>query len=124
MKRLYISLVVFAIVVSSVVLISVTAEKKLEETSRAFLACTEKEKNESLDSLKLENAIRVWEKNKRFLLVFSFHSDFSEIEAKITYLTFCSLYPDFEKSSLVSYETGKMLSDVAEDYCVSFENIF
>lgn len=124
MKRLYIALAVFVSVVLSVAVVSFVSEKKLEETSRAFLSCTEKEKNENLDSLKIKEAVKIWEKNKRFLLLFTFHSDFAELEEKITKLQFYSVHPDFEKSSEISYETGVHLSSLAQDFYVSLENIF
>ncbi len=124
MKRLYIALVVFAVVVSSVAVVSAVSEKKLEETSDAFLICVKKEKNENLDSLKIREAVKVWEKNKRFLLLFTFHSDFAELEEKITKLRFYADHPDFEKSSKISYETGEMLTSLAQDFYVSLENIF
>lgn len=124
MKRFFISLALLAVIVLGTAFTSFTAGKKLEESGKAILMCTEKEENENMDSLKIKEAIRVWEKNRKFLFAVTFHDDFSEIEEKITELEFYSFKPDFNKSSKISYETGMLLKSLAEDFYVTLENIF
>lgn len=120
MKRFFIALALLVTIISGTVFTSFTAGKKLEESGSAVLACAEK----GADSQKIKEAIRVWEKNRKFLFAVTFHDDFSEIEGKITELEYYSSHPDSEKSSKISYETGMMLKELAEDFYVTLENIF
>lgn len=124
MKRFFVALALLAVIVSGAAFTSFTAGKKLEESGKAILTCMEKGENESVDSAKIKDAIKVWEKNREFLFAVTFHDDFSEIEGKITELEFYSVHPDFDKSSKISYETGTQLRELAKDFYVTLENIF
>ncbi len=124
MKRFFVSLALLVAVIASTVFTSFAAVKKLEESKDAVLLCTVKEKNDNLDSLKIKEAIRVWDKNKKFICAVSFYDDFSEIEGKFTELEFYSENPDFEKSSKISYETGALLEERTSGFYVTLENIF
>lgn len=124
MKRFFIALALLAGIITSTACTSFTAAQKLKETSAAVLRCSEAEQNEKLDTKNLKQAVSVWEKNRHFLFAVTFHDDFSEIEEKMTMLRYYSSHPDFAESSKISYESGLMLSSLAEDFYVTLENIF
>lgn len=124
MKRFFIALALLAVIITSASVTSFTAAKKLKETGSAVLSSSEIGTEESRNTEKLRKAVKLWDKNRRFLFVVTFHDDFSEIEEMMTSLEYYSLNPDFEKSAEICYQAGALLTSLAEDFYVTLENIF
>lgn len=124
MKRFVIAIILLVGIVSGNFVITSASENAIKETSDAFLSCAEKEKDISLDVIKIKTALNTWEKNKRLLYMFMFHDDFSEIEKNMVKLRFLSEFPDFSEIKRISLEISMMLDNKRGDFHVNLENIF
>lgn len=124
MKRFVIAIVLLACIVFGNLFITFVSENAIKETRDAFLSCAEKEKDNSLDVIKIKTALNTWEKNKRLLYMFMFHDDFSEIEKNMVTLRYLSEFPDFSEIKRISLENSIMLEDKINHFHVNLENIF
>ncbi|MBR6647586.1 MAG: hypothetical protein IKL09_08745 [Clostridia bacterium] len=124
MKRFVIAIVLLTCVAFGNLFITYVSENAIKETRDAILLCAEKEKDISLDVIKIKTALNTWEKNRKIMYMFMFHDDFSEIEKNMVKLRYLSEYPDFLEIKRISLENSMMLDDKSNHFRVNFENIF
>ncbi len=124
MKRFIIAVSLLVLAAATAFFSGYSARKAIETSSDALYACTVKEKNKELDTLKIKEAVSVWNSEKNIMLLTSVSDDFSEIENNFTRLEYYIMFPDFEESSKLCYETAAMLEKLSDDFGLNFQNIF
>ena len=67
MKRLVAAIILLVFIILSAFLCNRLTVNTLEDIYNAFISCTVKEKNEDLDTAKIENALYVWQKKQKIL---------------------------------------------------------
>jgi len=123
MKRFVIAFTLLIIIATACFSITCVAQNAIEETKTALLSCAEKEKNISLDVIKVRTALNTWEKNKRILYMFMFHDNFSELEKKMIALRYLAAFPEYREISRIISESAMMLDNLKDDFRVNLENI-
>ncbi len=124
MKRMIIALALLGVIVCTAFVTSDLAGSAIDKTCAALVECTRKKENETIDSLKIKEAVSVWNRNKKILYAVMFHDDFYEIEKSMAKLEYLSRHNDFSRSSWLCAETELLLRNKKEDMNVSFANIF
>ena len=124
LKRFVVAVVLLLCIIAGSFFVTACAEKAIDETKQAILSCAEKEKDISLDIIKLKNALSVWDKNKKILYAFMFHEDFTEFENNIAVLRYMCDFPDSDKIRKISYESAVMLDSIKEKNRANPEIIF
>lgn len=124
MKRMIIALVLLGIIICTAFVTFSLAENAIDKTCVALNECTRKGKNEKTDSLKIREAVSVWNSNKKIIYAVMFHEDFSETEKCMAELEYLSRHNDFSRSSQICAEIELLLRNKKEETNISFENIF
>ncbi len=124
MKRFVIALTLLVFIAVGSFFVTSSAKKAIEETKDALLSCAIKEENISTNVVEIKTALNTWDKNKKILYVFMFHDDFSETEKNMIKLRYLTEFPEPGEIKRLSRESAMMLDNLADAFCVSFENIF
>lgn len=124
MKRFIIALSLLVVAAAAAFFSGFSAQTAIKASSAALYACTVKEKNEELDTLKIKEAVSVWDEKKNIMLLTAVSDDFSEIENNFARLQYYIMFPDFDESSKICYETAVMLENASDNFSFSFRNVF
>ena len=115
MKRMIIALLLLGIIICTAFVTSHLAEKAIEKTCDALKECVVKEQNEKYNSLKISEAVSVWNRNKKILYAVMYHEDFFEIEKNMLELECLSQCNNFAQSDCLCAKTELLLRNKKED---------
>ncbi len=119
-----IALLLLGIIVCTAFVTSHIVGNAIEKTCDALKECAVKEQNEKYNSLKISEAVSVWNRNKKILYAVMYHEDFSEIEKNMLELECLSQYNNFAQCDCLCARTELLLRNKKEEIKVNFENVF
>ena len=124
MKRLVAAIILLVFIILSAFLCNRLTVNTLEDIYNAFISCTVKEKNEDLDTAKIENALYVWQKKQKILYILMSHDDFDGVEDYVIKLQNSVENPDFEISSQVSFVIAEKIKQINQEASLGMDIIF
>ena len=124
MKRMVTALVMLGVIICTAFVTSSLVNNSINSTCAVLGKCTLKGENDDEYSLRIKEAVSLWERNKKIFYLVMFQDDFSVIEENMIKLKFLSENYDFFVILQICNETESMLRNKKEEISVNPENIF
>ena len=119
-----VALVMLWVIICTAFVSSYLVNSAIDSTCEALENCIQKEENDKAYSLRIKEAISVWERSKKLVYPVMFSEAFSVVEENMIRLEFLSENYDFSGISHLCAETELLLKNKKEESKIDFQNVF